>query len=299
MMVRPAASNVAVDSSRLPQTKSLLINDSASGPAWRAAMSRNGAKAACRCNSLGTMQADRASPLHDSAHLAHRCGAVRDEHQHHLAEHDVEGLLVERKRARVASAPVEVGLDTAGNRQHGLVQVDTGDGADRADELGSGPGDDAGAASDVEHGLAGGDGRGGAKDRCPLGEEGRDELRLVTLCSLDRDLKRLDGFGHVPSLRRPGRREHRAGDRLDGLVVNVLGRLPHRVGHDLGPVAQVELGEDVTHVVRRGLAADVQSLGNLGIGEAGGQEAEHLSLAIGQLSDILAPVRACTPSDRR
>ena len=67
----------------------------------------------------------------------------------------------------------------------------------------------------------------------------------------------------------------------------VLSRLAHRVGHDLGPVAQVELGEDVTHVVRRGLAADVQSLGNLGVGKAGGQEPEHLLLAIGQLPDTL------------
>ncbi len=91
-------------------------------------------------------------------HLAQRSGAVRHEHERHLAEHDVEGLLVERERARVALAPVEVGPDAAGNRQHGLVQVETGDGTGGGDEVGSGPGDDAGAAPDVEHGLAGGDG---------------------------------------------------------------------------------------------------------------------------------------------
>ena len=45
-------------------------------------------------------QANRASLLGDSAHLAQRGGAVRDEHERHLAEHDVEGLLVERERAQ-------------------------------------------------------------------------------------------------------------------------------------------------------------------------------------------------------
>jgi hypothetical protein len=149
-------------------------------------------------------QADGAPLPHDPAHLPQRPDSIGDEHERHLAEHDIEGLVLERQRAGIALTPREVRPDAAGDRQHGLVQIEAGDGAGRGDEVGGGARDDAGTAPDVEHRVPCGDACRGAQDRCPLGKEGRDELRFVALGGLDRDLERLDGFGHGSSMRREG-----------------------------------------------------------------------------------------------
>jgi hypothetical protein len=63
--------------------------------------------------------------------------------------------------------------------------------------------------------------------------------------------------------------------------------LPGRVGGRLGPVAQAELGQQVSDVVLDGLAGDVQPLGDLGVGQPGPDQLQDLGLAPGQGADPL------------
>src|SRR3712207_9411931 len=51
------------------------------------------------------------------------------------------------------------------------------------------------------------------------------------------------------------------------------------------PILQLELLEDVAHVVLHGVLADEQLAGDLAVVEPLGHEAEHLELSIGQRSE--------------
>jgi hypothetical protein len=75
----------------------------------------------------------------------------------------------------------------------------------------------------------------------------------------------------------------------------------------LGAVAAVELGEHAGDVCLGGEAADDQTTGDVGIGEAGGEELEDLALPLrelGELSGSRSRVRPCddlvdqAPGDR-
>ena len=82
------------------------------------------------------------------------------------------------------------GSETGRDRQHAVVAVETDDLAGGTDTSGGGPGHHAGAAADIEHGVAGRD-PAGVEDRFgPLPEQGGDEELLV-------DLGR--GGGHLSS----------------------------------------------------------------------------------------------------
>ena len=56
----------------------------------------------------------------------------------------------------------------------------------------------------------------------------------------------------------------------------------HREEAGFGPAGGVDLGVDVLDVVARGLRRDDQAPGDLLVGQAAGQEPEHLDLACGQ-----------------
>ena len=102
------------------------------------------------------------------------------------------------------------------------------------------------------------------------------------------DRVRRGSIGQLPHLRSRSGCQRRSGwcgsraEHADG------------VGGGLGPVAQVELGEDAAHVVRRRLAADVQALGDLGVRQPGAEEPQHLLLPVGEHPD---PLRAGAGGD--
>ena len=74
---------------------------------------------------------------------------------------------------------------------------------------------------------------------------------------------------------------------------SAAGFVPGGVRGGLGPAAQAELGEDVADVVLDGLAADVEALGDLGVGQAVAEQVEHLGLALGQQAAARAWLTRC------
>ncbi len=94
-----------------------------------------------------------------AAHLGDGRRSVGHEHEAHLAEHGVVGVVGERQGGRVPDVPVDGGLGRcrrgAGDGDHVWSEIDTCDQARRSDGFGREPGDDAGAAGDVEDALAG------------------------------------------------------------------------------------------------------------------------------------------------
>ena len=142
------------------------------------------------------LDGDGASRGGHPGHLAQGGGPVGEEHEAGLAEDDVERPVLERQLARVTQAPLDVGAEPAGHRQHALVEVQAGHPAPAAHPVGGRPGHHPGATGDVEHGLGRGDpGRLDQVGR-PVGEERGHEPGLVHLGRLDRELERLDGPGH-------------------------------------------------------------------------------------------------------
>src|SRR4051794_16582681 len=55
------------------------------------------------------------------------------------------------------------------------------------------------------------------------------------------------------------------------------------VGGCLVPVAQVQFGENTLHVILDRVLADHQTLGDLGVGETGRRQLQHLQLSNSQL----------------
>src|SRR3954464_6086053 len=66
-------------------------------------------------------------------------------------------------------------------------------------------------------------------------------------------------------------------------------RCGRRDGRGLGAAADPELGEDAADVVLGRLGADEQALADLGIGQAGAEELEHVPLALAETLDRLGP----------
>src|ERR1051326_6029011 len=61
----------------------------------------------------------------------------------------------------------------------------------------------------------------------------------------------------------------------------------HRVHRSLRPVDDADLLVDVAHVVADGLLADLQPVGDLLVGKAGGHELQDLELAHGHAVELL------------
>jgi hypothetical protein len=109
---------------------------------------------------------------------------IREELEAELAERHIEAAVRARDRIGAALAPLDRQTwrgDGAGHRQHARADVDADDRAAPADRLGRHPRDDAGAARDVQHAVAGSqrgvaDQRGGER-RSDCG----DEVPLVAL----------------------------------------------------------------------------------------------------------------------
>src|SRR6266542_6920672 len=70
---------------------------------------------------------------------------------------------------------------------------------------------------------------------------------------------------------------------------DVVREVPMGVGSGFGPVAKLELPEDVSDVRCHGLGADVQARGDLRVGQALAQEPEHLQLPLAELAEQLGP----------
>lgn len=152
--------------------------------------------AGLRLQAVPHLDRDGAAVGGDAGHLAQGRGPVGEEHQRGLAEHHVERTGVEGERGGVAPAPLDVGTQPPGNRQHALVEVEPDDAAPPAHAVGGLPGHHAGAAADVQHGLAGRHPGRLDQMRCPLPEDRRDEPRLVDLRRRQRELERLRRAGH-------------------------------------------------------------------------------------------------------
>ena len=52
------------------------------------------------------------------------------------------------------------------------------------------------------------------------------------------------------------------------------------------PVPQMQLGEDAGHVGLDGGLAEEEPLGDLGVGQAAGDQPEHFGLTVGQLAEL-------------
>lgn len=106
----------------------------------------------------GHDQPDAAAVAGHPCHLGHGTGTVREEHQRHLAQHDVERLAGERQRERVRAMPLELRPHPAGHGQHRLIEIHSDD-ALGSDVVRGDACHDPGAAGHVENGLTGADAR--------------------------------------------------------------------------------------------------------------------------------------------
>jgi len=139
----------------------------------------------------GHAERDHAARADDPGHLPQGRRRVGEEHQRHLAQHHVEGAVGERQGGDVASPPLQVRPDPAGDGEHGLVEVHAHHAPVPGEPVGDGAGDDAGAAGGVEDRLSGVDAGQVGQERRPLGEERRHEPGLVQLGRPGGDLERL------------------------------------------------------------------------------------------------------------
>ena len=116
---------------------------------------------------------------------------IREEHHCHLAEHRVELAIANGSWATSPWRHSMSGRTRARHGQHRLVEIDADDATIRSDDVRRRARHDAGAARDVQHRITRLHGRDLGESWRPLGEERRDELRLVELSRLDGDLERL------------------------------------------------------------------------------------------------------------
>ncbi len=138
----------------------------------------------------GRPDGDREPPAgrQHAPHLAQCSQPVGQIHQGELADHGVEAARLEGQVAGVALAPVDLRPDAARDGEHAVVEVEARDAAFGAGPLGGLARQDAGAAGDVEHPVAGPDrGRLGDRRR-PLAEQRGHEFLLVDDRGVVRDL---------------------------------------------------------------------------------------------------------------
>jgi hypothetical protein len=159
---------------------------------------RERAVAGLRCEAAPDLHRQSAVGGEHARHLPKRTDPIGEVHERRLTEHDVEGRRLEGKARHVGAVPLELRPDAPRDLEHALVQVDTGDSAAATQPVGGFTSDDARPTGDIEHRLPRLRVRGVQQVRRPFAEQGGDELSLVQLGRLRRQLKGLGRLAHGP-----------------------------------------------------------------------------------------------------